>query len=150
MPYAGVYAMVKKLKVQRKQVAEGQILIGLFHADDHDIAMRQGYFPAGTFMFDILCSFGHPQSALRLQDETGKEWRLDDRVWNSLTITHFHTISAEGINAIQTPVGGLSDLCLDLVANILLKATRSEKKTFLDAGSNSYYMVQRIPSSTSS
>ena len=57
----------------------------------------------------------------RLQDELGNRLDMDSRMWNDALLMALPRIQAEGMRQGDAPVGGLSDLCMDLTANLLIR-----------------------------
>ena len=46
---------------------------------------------------------------------------MDSRMWNDALLMALPRIQAEGMRQGDAPVGGLSDLCMDLTANLLIR-----------------------------
>ena len=97
---------------------------------DHQVQMIGGHFLAGTFIFEALNALSLPRTHYFLHDAQGERVGVDSRAWHSMILTSTDTIRADGVYQVNTPVGGLSDLCLDLIASAIIKQTANSRVCF--------------------
>ena len=120
-PLSGQFRLLCKKKRQSKEVEKGVIQLNFAVLQDHQVQMIGGHFLAGTFIFEALNALSLPRTHYFLHDAQGERVGVDSRAWHSMILTSTDTIRADGVYQVNTPVGGLSDLCLDLIASAIIK-----------------------------
>lgn len=137
-PLEGQYVMQHISKRQAKE-RETMVKVG-FLLDEHlQPTTCEGFFPAGMFLFEIILALGLPRPAHHLLDEFGHLIALDQRIWTNITVC-FKGMSAMGSTWTDFPYKGLTDLCLDVVASILIrKANRSQSHFWMPANLASFW-----------
>lgn len=124
---AGQYHMVNRPKKQRKTMKAENIRISFLQIDGEEFTIKEGFFSAGTFVFEAARSLNIDGSDHRLQDEHGNRVDLDSRIWENVMLMRPSLLQAEGEQTAGLPVGGLTDLCLDMAANILIMTAQKQR-----------------------
>ena len=124
---AGQYNMVIRPKKQRKIVKADSIRIAFLQFDEGEVILQEGFFTAGTFVFEAVRILNIDSDSTRLQDEHGNRVDLDSRVWENVMLMKPSLLQAEGDHTAGVPVGGLTDLCLDLAANTLIMMAQKQR-----------------------
>ena len=120
-PLVGGYALTISKKQQVKALTQTSVRIAFVRNVEHDMILEEGWFPAGIFLFEAAARLGLPRLHHHLQDEAGRPLRLDQRVWHNTTVAGLTVLSAEGPVSLDTPCRGLTDLCLDVVACLMIQ-----------------------------
>ena len=129
-PYAGVYAMIARKKIASRIPENKTIQISFVQVTADQVQLKTESFTSGIFLFEALSHLGMPRLHHRVQDEHGVSRQLDQRIWESITITNWKQITALGHTDIETPVGGLSDFSLGSMAHLLIKTAQKQNAHF--------------------
>ena len=129
-PFAGVYAMASRPKNKRKQYTLDSIRISILLIVEDQMKVVEGLYPAGTFLFEAVYDLGLPRLHHRLHDDRGRLWHLDDRVWEPIHLTQWQQVTANGIPSSTPAIGGLSDMNLDMMAQLLIKQGCNDHSIF--------------------
>ena len=129
-PLMGHFRLICKKKKQCKDVENGVIQLNFTIIQDHQAQVIGGYFLAGIFIFEAMNALNLPRKHYFMHDAHGERVGLDSRAWSSMTLMYVDNIQAEGVHPVSTPVGGLSDLCLDMAATVIIKQTDNVRSCF--------------------
>lgn len=129
-PLSGHYRLVTQPKRQRKDTPTEAIQVEVLVTNAQNIDRMALDIHPGTFVFEILADLcvAHTSSILTVD---GRTLALDQRVWYDMTIivtgTHTHTANGTLNETISSlPVGGLRDLRLDNMAELLMNLHTGE------------------------
>ena len=129
-PLTGQFQLMHKVKKQRKDCEKGVIQLNFIATQDQQAYVTGGFFPTGTFIFEAMDALNLPRSHGVLQDGRGDLHGLDSRAWISMVLTNLDQVHADGCLVPTTPIGGLSDLCMDVVATAIIKQAGKSKTCF--------------------
>eukprot|EP00435_Cladocopium_sp_Y103_P074350 s200_g48.t1 len=119
-PLVGQYMMTQQRKRQKRSHPEAIVNIKFLHQLDEDFKMVEGYFPAGVFLFEAAYALSLPRLHHRVMTETGQLIDMDARIWSNIMVMSMQEVVANGAELL-VPVGGLSDLCLDVMGTKLIQ-----------------------------
>jgi hypothetical protein len=128
-PLVGNYRLETRIKKQKKECEKGVIQLNFLIGVGQEVKMVGGRFIPVTFLFEAAALLGLSGTHHLLQDAHGALHGLDERAWSSMLLTGLNMFQAEGI-AIATPIGGLSDFCIDVMATWLIRQASKERSCF--------------------
>ena len=141
----------KRMKRQRRVNLGNKCVHSVLVWEDEEVNIVNVELHEGCYIFEIFAEI-HVQVALTdIWDAEGHEWRADDRVWTSTTFTSYGKRAQIGCGrgakanfSLNTWMKyGLTDVCMDEIAEIMVKKCKHEKAFWLSA-KVSTMMVQSV------
>lgn len=129
-PLMGGYVMCAFRKRQAKPLPQLPVRIAFIVEVESDLDIKEGWFAAGTFLFEAAAQLGLPRLHHRLSDDLGRPLQLDQRIWHHVTVASLEVLAAEGDFMQSIPHRGLTDLCLDVVASLMIHAAQKTQTHF--------------------
>eukprot|EP00435_Cladocopium_sp_Y103_P032649 s829_g8.t1 len=128
-PIAGHYVQTIGVKRQRKMPTQTTVKIAFMIVEQEDFQFVEGVFPAGVFVFEAAYALGLQALHHRLKDEGGHRVDLDSRIWQDIVLTELVFLRANGGSG-SALRGGLTDLCMDVMANLLIRKAQKTHNHF--------------------
>ena len=144
----GDLQMEKHTKRQRRENAGNQCTHYILVWEGEEFNIVNVELQEGCYVFEIFAVINVQVALTKIKDAEGNEWRADDRVWASTTFMSYEVRTQIGCGrgarakfALNTWMKyGLTDVCMDEMAEILMSKNKKSKASWLSARSSTEMM----------
>ena len=86
----GPVVLQRRNKKRKITTNKEEINYQIAYFEDGEIKLHCSNLPAGSFVFEAFAKFGILVGLKGIQDDVGRDYRADDRLWNDTTLLTYH------------------------------------------------------------